>query len=102
MADEFERIARHERQRRSSGRVEHVHVFGLHDQRLRDAILINAIRRGEADRVAGLCASQRAEHGVAVTGDADVAALTGERRVFDVARAAAKRPVVAPFEHDGG
>ena len=97
--DEFERVARDERQRRMVRRIEHVHIVWSDDERLRDAIFEDAIGRGYEKRIADFYSPHRAEGSVAMTGDADVAGLTGKRGVLDVAGAACERSIVRSFKN---
>ena len=83
VTDELERIARHERHHRVIRRIEHVRVVRIDDGRLAYAIPEHAIRRGQNQWVANLELANRSENRIAMTGDADIPTITGERSAVD-------------------
>jgi hypothetical protein len=98
MPDEFERVTRDERQRRSVGRIQHLDVFRIHDPGLRDSVVQRPIGSRQFQHVSDVHAAERPKHRVAVPGDPDIAALAGEGRVFDVSRGAREDRVSAALE----
>src|SRR5438093_10617037 len=73
VSDEIKRVTRDERQRRLTHRIEDLHIVWIDDERLADSVMVDAVARGERERVADAHAAKRAEDRVAMTGDADVA-----------------------------
>ena len=51
VTDELERIARNERQHGPIAGVEHVNIFRFHHECFRDGVAVNAIVRGELERI---------------------------------------------------
>lgn len=82
-------------------RVEDAHLGRVDDRQAGDPILKPTISGGQRQRIADAQMTNRSEDPVPMSSDTDIARLSWEGRVFDVARSTCERPCVASFKHRG-
>ena len=98
VADEFERIAGDQGQRRLIGWIEHVDIVRIDGLRSGHPVAKHAVRGAQGNGIALAETAERPKNGVAMSGNPDVAGLSRKGGVLDVPGRTRKRAIVAPLQ----